>query len=106
LDGWWKEGYDGSNGWAVPLPDEPIDDEKQDAWDFESLYTLLEKDVIPLYYDRGIDGIPHGWCTIVKNAIRTGAPRFSARRMLKEYVARAYTPLLQDAMSSVEEKLA
>jgi len=106
LDGWWKEGYDGSNGWAVPLLDEPFDDEKQDTWDFENLYTLLEKEVIPLYYDRGVDGVPHKWCTIVKNAIRTGAPRFSARRMVKEYVARAYAPLLQDAVSSVEEKLA
>jgi len=106
LDGWWKEGYDGSNGWAVPLPDEPLDDGNQDAWDSEHLYTLLEKEVIPLYYERGIDGIPHGWCAIAKNAIRTGAPQFSARRMLKEYVERAYAPLLSDTMSSVEEKLA
>ena len=106
LDGWWKEGYDGSNGWAVPLLDEPMDDGKQDVWDCDNLYRLLEEEVIPLYYDRGIDGIPHGWCTIVKNAIQTGAPRFSARRMLKEYVHRAYAPLLSHAVSPMEEKLA
>jgi len=106
LDGWWKEGYDGSNGWAVPLPDEPLDEGKQDTWDSEILYTLLEKEVIPLYYERGIDGIPHGWCAIAKNAIRTGAPRFSACRMLKEYMGRAYAPLFPDAVLSVEEKLA
>lgn len=106
LDGWWKEGYDGSNGWAVPLPDEPLDEGKQDIWDSETFYTLLEKEVIPLYYERGIDGIPHGWCAIAKNAIRTGAPRFSACRMLKEYMGRAYAPLFPDAVSSVEEKLA
>jgi len=106
LDGWWKEGYDGSNGWGVPLLDEPGDDDTQDAWDAENLYNLLEQSVIPLYYDRGIDGIPHGWCTIVKNAIRTGAPRFSARRMLKEYVERAYAPLLSHVVASVKEKLA
>ncbi len=106
LDGWWKEGYDGSNGWAVPLLDEPEDDGKQDVWDCANLYSLLENEVIPLYYKRGIDGIPHEWCAIVKNAIRTGAPRFSARRMLKEYVERAYAPLLSHAMSSAEEKLA
>jgi len=106
LDGWWKEGYDGSNGWAVPLPDEPLDEGKQDAWDSETLYTLLEKEVIPLYYERGIDGIPHGWCAIAKNAIRTGAPRFSACRMLKEYMGRAYAPLFPAAVSSGEEKLA
>lgn len=106
LDGWWKEGYDASNGWAVPLPDEPLHDESQDAWDSESLYTLLEKEVIPLYYERGIDGIPHGWCTIAKNAIRTCAPQFSARRMLKDYVELAYAPLLSNAMLPAEEKLA
>lgn len=98
LDGWWKEGYDGTNGWAVTLPDAPIDDGAQDVHDAEGLYSLLEKEVIPLYYDRGIDGIPHGWCTVVKNAIRTVAPQFSARRMLKEYVDRAYAPLLQAQM--------
>jgi starch phosphorylase len=70
------------------------------------LYALLENEVVPLYYDLGIDGVPHGWCTIVKNAIRTAAPRFSARRMLKEYVNRAYTPLFSDAMKSQDEKLA
>jgi starch phosphorylase len=64
----------------------------------------LENDVIPLYYDRNIDGIPHGWCTIVKNAIRTVAPRFSARRMLKEYVNRAYTPLFSDEMNVTKRK--
>ncbi len=106
LDGWWKEGYDGTNGWAVPLQDHPVNDGEQDHWDCEHLYTLLEHEVIPTYYDRGIDGIPHGWCTILKNAICTGAPRFSARRMLKEYVERAYAPLLSNALSLREEKLA
>lgn len=75
-------------------------------WDAENLYSLLEQSVIPLYYDRGIDGISHGWCTMVKNAIRTGAPRFSARRMVKEYVERAYAPLLSNVVPSVKEKLA
>ncbi|MEJ2231214.1 MAG: alpha-glucan family phosphorylase, partial [Nitrospirales bacterium] len=106
LDGWWKEGYDGSNGWAVPLPEEPLGDSAQDELDMAGLYALLENDVVPLFYDRGVDGVPHGWCTIVKNAIRTVAPRFSARRMLKEYVDRAYAPLLSDTMKSQNEKLA
>jgi starch phosphorylase len=106
LDGWWKEGYDGSNGWAVPLPEEPLGDGAQDHKDMAGLYALLENEVIPLYYDRGIDGVPHGWCSIVKNAIRTAAPRFSARRMLKEYMGRGYAPLFQNAVSSRKEKLA
>jgi starch phosphorylase len=106
LDGWWKEGYDGSNGWAVPLPEETLGDGAQDQQDVAGLYALLENEVIPLYYDRGIDGVPHGWCSIVKNAIRTAAPRFSARRMLKEYMGRGYAPLFQNAVSSRKEKLA
>ena len=106
LDGWWKEGYDGSNGWAVSLPEEPLGDDAQDQQDMAGLYALLENEVIPLYYDRGIDGVPHGWCSIVKNAIRTAAPRFSARRMLKEYMGRGYAPLFPNAVSSKKEKLA
>ena len=107
LDGWWKEGYDGTNGWAVNLPPVSISDEEQDALDAEGLYSLLEKEVVPLYYDRGVDGISHGWCTVVKQAIRTVAPQFSARRMLKEYVSRAYAPLLDvQALETTKQKLA
>ncbi|RMH08690.1 MAG: alpha-glucan family phosphorylase, partial [Nitrospirae bacterium] len=91
LDGWWKEGYDGANGWAIPLPPEGLTDQEQDEHDAEALYRLIEQEVVPLYYTRDQDGIPHGWIKIVKNAIRTNAPRFSARRMLKEYVQRFYT---------------
>ena len=93
LDGWWKEGYDGSNGWAIPLPSEELDDETQDGKDVEALYGLLEKEVIPLYFERDGDGIPHGWIKIVKNSIKTIAPYFSTKRMLKDYVAEAYVPL-------------
>jgi starch phosphorylase len=106
LDGWWKEGYDGSNGWAVPLPEEPLANDDQDMLDCEGLFRLLEQEVIPLYYDQGIDGVPHGWCTTIKHTILTNAPRFSARRMLKEYMGRGYAPLFPDAVSSAKEKLA
>ena len=104
LDGWWKEGYDGQNGWAVSLPDEHLAEGNQDVWDAEGLYSLLEQEVIPLYYNRGIDGIPHEWCGIVKQAIRTVAPQFSARRMVKEYMDRAYGPLFPEANEEQEEK--
>lgn len=90
LDGWWKEGYDGTNGWAFPLATEELEEAAQDRQDAEALLHLLEKEVIPLYYQRDQDGIPHGWVKIVKNAIRTNAPRFSARRMLKDYVHQFY----------------
>jgi starch phosphorylase len=90
LDGWWKEGYDGTNGWAFPFPAEPLPERAQDLHDAEALYQILERDVIPLYYQREQDGIPHGWMNLVKQSIRSNAPRFSARRMLKEYVSRFY----------------
>jgi starch phosphorylase len=106
LDGWWKEGYDGKNGWAVPLPEEPLANDEQDVLDCEGLFRLLEQEIIPLYYDRDIDDIPHGWCTTIKHTIHTVAPRFSARRMLKEYMEHAYAPLLPDAVVSLDEKLA
>jgi starch phosphorylase len=60
LDGWWKEGYDGHNGWAVPLPEAPVGDWAQDELDMAGLYSILENEVVPLYYDRGMDGVPGG----------------------------------------------
>ncbi|WP_447971819.1 alpha-glucan family phosphorylase [Nitrospira sp. M1] len=106
LDGWWKEGYDGSNGWAFPTTSEQLDEQAQDDYDANVLYNVLEEEVIPLYYQSDQDRVPHGWVTIVKNAIRTNAPQFSARRMLKEYVDKFYVPLLRansEPSESVEQ---
>ena len=93
LDGWWKEGYDGANGWAISSAIESLPDEDSDDHDAEALYSLLEKEVIPLYYEREADGIPHGWIKIIKNSVKTIAPFFNTRRMLKDYVAEGYVPL-------------
>jgi starch phosphorylase len=91
LDGWWVEAYDGTNGWAIGEADgEPADPEARDAADAEALYRLLEQTVVPLYYDRGPDGIPRGWLRVVRRTIETVAPAFSTRRTLKEYVERFY----------------
>jgi glycogen phosphorylase len=91
LDGWWAETYDGTNGWAIGDPGEgPADPEARDAADAEALYRLLEETVVPLYYDRGPDGVPGGWLRVVRRAIETVAPALSARRMLKEYAERFY----------------
>jgi starch phosphorylase len=89
LDGWWAEAFDGTNGWAID-GHEGSSPEEADARDSATFYDLLEHQVIPLFYDRGEDGIPHGWCRMVKAALRTCAPRFTAARMLDEYVARIY----------------
>ncbi|HEU68491.1 MAG TPA: alpha-glucan family phosphorylase [Candidatus Acetothermia bacterium] len=83
LDGWWPEGYTGTNGWA--FGGEEIEGDRTAA-DADALYRLLEEGVVPLYYDRGPDGIPHRFVRVMKEAIKTVAPRFSARRMMREYV--------------------
>lgn len=85
LDGWWAEGYNGANGWAIGTKQDHIDPAVQDANDAESLYKLLEDEIVPLYYQRDRDNVPRGWTTIMRESIKSNAPQFSTRRMLKEY---------------------
>jgi glycogen phosphorylase len=100
-DGWWYEGYHGTNGWVIGTdPMAEMGDEERDAADAESLYTTLENEVVPLFYDRDSDGVPRGWVQVMKEAIKYGAPAFSSRRMVKEYTERMYLP----AMRAVEKK--
>lgn len=89
-DGWWYEGYNGANGWAIGDALERSDPAEQDQADAEALYRLLSQEVVPLYYDRDVSGVPRGWIRLVKEAIRSIAPRFSARRMLMEYTEQMY----------------
>ena len=91
LDGWWPEAYNGKNGWAFG-GETPAG--SRDAADAAALYTLLEKEVVPLYYKSSIDGIPHGWVKMMKESIKTTSAAFSARRMVKEYVNKYYPSLL------------
>ncbi len=95
LDGWWIEGYNGRNGWA--FGEAATDREARNAVDAAAIYDLLEKEVVPLYYDRSIDDIPHGWVKMMKESIKSNAPRFSSRRMVKEYVTRYYPSFLKAA---------
>jgi starch phosphorylase len=97
LDGWWVEGYDGGNGWAFGPENgweeaDAADPAAADARDAESLYRVLEQSIVPLYYDRDAEGVPHGWLRVVRRAMQTITPAFSARRMMKEYVERMYLP--------------
>jgi starch phosphorylase len=89
-DGWWEEAYDGTNGWNIITPS--ADPHTQDEHDAEALLTLLQNEVLPLFYAHGPDGIPHLWVQRVKSSMRGLIPRFSAHRMLREYVERLYTP--------------
>jgi starch phosphorylase len=93
-DGWWAEGFDGTNGWTIDGGVSGDNYDAVDAADAGALYRLLEDDVVPAFYDRDPAGIPRRWIAVVKQAIRTVAPRFSARRMVKEYVDRMYAPSL------------
>lgn len=99
LDGWWPEGYNGRNGWAIGDEQEYPDEAAQDEADALSLYTLLEEEVVPLYYDRDEERgrVPRRWLSYVRESIRTIAPRFSTRRMLKEYIERYYVPAARNA---------
>ena len=93
-DGWWAEGYTGDNGWLIDGQADPVDYDRSDAADAAALYTLLEQDVVPRFYDRDANGVPGRWLRVVREAMRTTMPRFSARRMLEEYVQRLYLPAM------------
>lgn len=95
IDGWWEEGFDGSNGWAVPLPPESDNTDSEDAHDAEQLYQLLERDIVPLYYTRDGRGIPLGWADRMRNALRVAGGRFTARRMMIEYAEKYYVPAMR-----------
>jgi starch phosphorylase len=89
-DGWWDEAYAHNNGWAVGDARDYQDAETRDDADAASLYHLIEDEIAPLYYDRGPDEIPHNWVAVMKESIRTVAPDFSTRRMVKEYTESLY----------------
>jgi len=88
IDGWWAEAYNGENGWAISSP--AADAQVQDDHDAAALLDLLELEVIRLFYKREADGIPHGWVQRIKNSMRTLGARFTAERMLREYVETMY----------------
>jgi glycogen phosphorylase len=88
-DGWWAEGYTGDNGWLID-PGVSGDQEAMDEADAEAIYQLLERDVVPTFYDRDRDGVPRRWLGFVRRAMVSVTPRFSARRMVKQYAEDVY----------------
>ena len=92
LDGWWAEAYDGRNGFAIGQGETHSDTGRHDGQDAESFYEVLQREVIPLFYDRDKDGLPRGWIARVKRAIRGLGWRFSADRMVMDYVQKCYIP--------------
>ena len=101
LDGWWDEGYQGDNGWAIGGRDGDRDEGAQDWADAQALYRLLEEEVVPLWYDRDEHGLPAGWLTRMRHAIDTSLWQFSTSRMLVEYVEQLYLPAAASAAATV-----
>jgi starch phosphorylase len=93
MDGWWIEGYNGKNGWAI---DHKEIDANRDQADAAEIYRILEEEIIPLYYKVTEEGVPNQWVRVMKEAIKGAAATFSARRMVKEYVAKFYATALQE----------
>jgi len=89
LDGWWAEAYDGNNGWAIASAQE--DPQVQDDHDATATLDLLEQEIVPLFYDRNAGGVPDRWVQRIKTAMRTLIPRFTAERMLREYIETMYS---------------
>jgi starch phosphorylase len=92
LDGWWPEGFNGENGWAIGSGEELGDRKKQDKLDAEQLYATLENEVIPTFYGRDSSGVPREWCKMTREAMRSICAKFSSHRMLEEYVSDYYLP--------------
>ncbi|MFW6042084.1 MAG: alpha-glucan family phosphorylase [Chloroflexota bacterium] len=90
MDGWWVEGYNGANGWAIGDGTSLDDREEQDWADANAIYELLEQEIVPLFYDRDRDDIPRGWVEIMRESIRSCGPAFSTTRMLKQYTEEMY----------------
>lgn len=105
LDGWWAEGFNGKNGWAIGDNRHYEDPDLQDEADALSLYETLENEIVPMYYTkRSADGLPGDWIERIKECIRTVSPQFSMTRMVKEYMTDLYQPALETARAEVQVK--
>jgi starch phosphorylase len=97
LDGWWDEAYSTHIGWAIGRGEEYEDHALQDEVESEALYDLLEREIIPLFYTRGMDGLPRDWIRRMKESMREVGKRFSSHRMLLEYAGTFYAPAVANA---------
>jgi starch phosphorylase len=92
LDGWWCEGYQGNNGWAIGKGEVYEDVDYQNQVESRATYDLLEKEIVPHYYERGSDGVPRAWVATMKASLMSLCPAFSTDRMVQEYTERYYIP--------------
>jgi starch phosphorylase len=102
LDGWWAEAFDGLNGFAIGMGETHTSIDTQDTRDGEALARVLRNEVVPLYYESDRDGLPRKWIARMKRAIATLGWRFSADRMVMDYVLKAYIPAAGGTSSEVK----
>lgn len=107
LDGWWDEGYTPETGWAIGHREEYDDEqaEYQDQVEANAIYDLLEKDIVPLFYERGRDGLPRGWIAKMKAAMRDHAGVFNTNRMVCQYFDECYLPSAERRQRLMEDDL-
>lgn len=95
LDGWWNEAYNPNVGWAIGWGEEYEDTNYQDEIESQTLYNLLVKEIIPLFYDRGRNNIPRKWTDLMKNSMVEMCPIFNSNRMVREYTEKFYSPAMK-----------
>jgi starch phosphorylase len=96
LDGWWDEGFEPEAGWAIGAGEDYDDPDYQDQVESEAIYHILEKEIVPLYYDRDINDLPREWISRIKSSIAKLGPAFNNHRMVKEYHEDYYVPSAED----------
>jgi starch phosphorylase len=106
MDGWWDEAYNPNVGWAIGHGEQYVDEKLQDDVESKALYDLLERDIIPLFYQRGRDGLPREWIRMMKNCMKEIGPSMSSHRMLMDYSNQFYFPALKNYRQLVKDDYA
>jgi starch phosphorylase len=102
LDGWWDEWFDGENGWAIPSADTVIDPNRRGGVEATALYDLLSLSVAPMFYERGVDGLPRRWLEMITHTLRTLGPKAQATRMVRQYTTELYRPAAQACRALID----
>jgi starch phosphorylase len=105
-DGWWDEAYDGTNGWSIGEDALRLEPEVQDEFDAFSIYEILQHEIVPLYYERGADGVPKRWIDRVRRSLITIGPAYNTSRMVAEYAENFYKKAAEKGRMFAEDKYA
>jgi starch phosphorylase len=102
-DGWWDEWFDGQNGWAIPTADGVEDHDRRDEVEAQAIYDLLDRQVLPRFYEIDRDGIPTRWVAMVRHTLKVTGPKVLATRMVRDYVQELYVPAAGSARSLAKD---